>query len=99
MAFIRTDFSPVGAQARAGVVPQVFAYTSPDSLTAIITSGYFPMDSSDPKQNMLGVFSPNDWIHVTHDTGTTTGFAIIFIDNDGRDGNDITINSVNIRAV
>jgi len=98
MSFIRTDFSPVGAQARRGVVPQVFAYTSPDSLATIKASDYFPIDSTDPKNNMLGVFAPNDRIHLTHDTGGTIGFADIFILNDGSDGNPITTNALDINA-
>lgn len=98
MAFIRTDFSPVGAQGRAGVVPQVFAYTSPDTLATIKGSGYFPIDSTDPKLNMLGIFKSQDWIMVTHETGGTIGFAIIFILNDGSDGNPVTTQTVDINA-
>ena len=98
MSFIRTDFSPVGAQARAGVVPQVFAYVSVDNLAAIKTSGYFPINSVDPKLNMLGIFKSTDWINVTHTTGGTIGFAIIFILNDGSDGNAITTQTVDIVA-
>lgn len=98
MSFIRTDFSPVGAQGRAGVVPQVFAYTSPDSLATIKGSDYFPINSTDPKLNMLGVFKSQDWIMVTHDTGGTIAFSIIFILNDGSDGNAITTQAVDINA-
>ena len=94
MSFIRTDFSPVGAQSRAGVVPQVFAYTSPDTLVAIKLPGYFPINSTDPKVNMLGIFKSQDWIMVTHDIG----FAIIFIDNDGSDGNQVTTQALDINA-
>ena len=98
MAFIRTDFSPVGAQARAGVVPQVFAYTSPDTLIAIKASGYFPINSTDPKVNMLGIFKSQDWIMVTSETGGTIAFSIIFILNDGSDGNPITTQALDILA-
>ena len=98
MAFIRTDFSPVGAQGRAGVVPQVFAYTSPDALATIKGSGYFPINSTNPKLNMLGIFKSQDWIMVTHDTGGTIGFSIIFILNDGSDGNPVTTQTVDINA-
>ncbi len=98
MAFIRTDFSTVGAQARAGVVPQIFAYISPDSLATIKASGYFPINSTAPKLNMLGVFKSQDWIMVTHDTGGTIGFSIIFILNDGSDGNPVTTQTVDINA-
>lgn len=96
MSFIRTDFSPVGAQARAGVVPQVFAYISSDLLETIKMSDYFPIDSTTPKLNMLGVFKSNDWIMVTHGIGFS--FSIIFIDNDGSDGNPITTKSDEINA-
>lgn len=97
--FIRTDFSPVGAQARRGVVPQQFAYTSPDALAAIKASGYFPIDNTGGVgNNMLGIFASNDWIHVTHTTGGTIGFAIIFILNDGSDGNPVTTQTVDINA-
>lgn len=97
--FIRTDLSPVGAQGRAGVVPQVFAYTSPDNLAAIKASGYFPIDNSlGIGNNMKGNFSPNDWILVTSETGGTAAFTIIFILNDGTDGNAITTNVLDINA-
>lgn len=99
MAFIRNDFSPVGAQGRAGVVPQVFAYTSKDDLAAIKGSGYFPLENGvTDKNGMLGIFKTNDWIMVTDDTDTSVGFTIIFILNDGSDGNAITINALDINA-
>lgn len=98
MSFIRTDFNPAGAQSRAGVVPQLHAYTSADDLATIKASGYFPISSAVPKLNMLGIFYPNDWIHVTHGTGGVHGFSIIFILNDGRDGNPITTHAVDITA-
>lgn len=96
MAFVRTDFSPVGGQGRAGVVQQVFAYVSTvDSLATIKASGYFPIDSTDPSLNMLGVLSSGDWIMVS---SSSSNFGIIFIDNDGRDGNPITTISTDITA-
>jgi len=89
MAFIRTDLSLVGSQGRAGVVPQVFAYTSPDSLATIMAAAYFPTNPSDPKLNVVGVFKVQDWVMVTHDTGGTPGFSIIVIGTDGSDGGPI----------
>ncbi len=91
MAFIRTDFSPVGAQARAGVVPQLFAYTTLDALAAVIAAAYFPFGAGSQPNSMLGTFKTNDMIMVTYDTGGTPLTAIIFILNDGSDGNDITV--------
>lgn len=68
MSFIRTDFSPVGAQARAGVAPQKFSYTTRDSLATVKANGYFPRDNTITEKNgMLNVFSPNDIISVVHD--------------------------------
>ena len=72
MTFKRTDFSPVGAQARAGVAPQKFSYASTDALSAIKTNGYFPRDNdsiNDPPgiNGMLGVFNPNDIVSVVSD--------------------------------
>lgn len=99
MAFIRTDFSPVGSQGRAGVVPQVFSYTTPDNLAAVKASAYFPLENGvSDKNGMLGVFSTNDIIHVVTETGGTAAFAIIFILNDGSDGNAITTNTLDINA-
>jgi len=99
MAFIRTDFSPVGGQGRAGGVPQVFAYVSTDPLATIKASGYFPITSINPKLNMLGVLKLHDWIMVTHDSEGTPGFTIIFVNNDGSNGAAITIRTVDIQAV
>lgn len=98
MAFIRTDFSPVGAQARAGVVPQLFAYTTPDTLATVKASGYFPQGPTTQPNSMLGVFGPNDMIMVTHETGGTPLTSIIFILNDGSDTNDITTRTDDINS-
>lgn len=68
MSFIRTDFSPVGAQSRAGVAPQKFSYATRDTLAAVKANGYFPKENGSVNKNgMLGVFSPNDIISVVHD--------------------------------
>jgi len=101
--FIRDNFSPLGAQGRARVAPQVFSYLTIDDLSSIKDPDYFPRDSTDPVgNNMLGVFKPNDWImlnwiNIVNPSGPIQ-FRIIFIDNDGRDGNVITTHAVDIRA-
>jgi len=84
MAFLVNNFSPVGANARRGVVPQHFAYTTPDSLATVKTSGYFDEQFSD--------FEPNDWIFVTSSTGGTIAHTIIFIDA-------ITVQVVTIQTI
>lgn len=101
MAFIRKNLSPAGAQARAGVVPQEWTYTHPtDDLDDITGDGYFPqgLTTPDPKDNMLGLFRSNDWINVVSESTGAIGFAIIFIDNDGSDGQDITVHDLKIIA-
>lgn len=95
MDFTRANVSPIGGQSRAGVVPQVFSHVSLDSLAMIKAPGYFPINSTDPKLNMLGVLKPNDWILVHYDD---VFFVIIFILNDGSDGNPITTHAVEIHA-
>lgn len=68
MSFIRTDFSPVGGQARRGASPQKFAYSTRDSLATVKANSYFPRDNDTVDKNgMLGIFSPNDIISVVHD--------------------------------
>jgi len=95
--FIRDDFSPVGAQGRAGVAPQVFSYSTVDDLNTVKNFGYFPINSTDPVgNNMLGVFKNGDWILVSH--GDPVESSIIFINNDGRDGNAITIHFPDIHG-
>ena len=98
MAFDRKNFSTAGAQSRAGVVPQLFSYTSTDSLPTIKAAGYFPITSVDPNSNMLGVFKSNDWINLTYNTDGVTSFSIIFIANDGSNGSDITTFALEINA-
>ena len=41
MALDEKNFSPVGAQARAGSVPSLWTYTTPDTLATIKATGYF----------------------------------------------------------
>jgi hypothetical protein len=41
MAFSKTNFSPIGANAKRGVAPQHFSYKTADSLATVDTSGYF----------------------------------------------------------
>ena len=41
MAFSKTNFSPIGSNAKRGVAPQHFSYKTTDSLATVDTSGYF----------------------------------------------------------
>ena len=41
MAFVRNDFNTIGGQARAGVTPAMYVYTTTDAHTVVDGSGYF----------------------------------------------------------
>ena len=41
MAFVRNDFNTIGGQARAGVTPAMYVYTTTEAHTAVDASGYF----------------------------------------------------------
>ena len=41
MAFVRNDFNTIGGQARAGVTPAMYVYTTTEAHTAVDGSGYF----------------------------------------------------------
>lgn len=41
MAFIRSNFAPIGGQSSRGRAPQIFSYATADAAAAVDTSGYF----------------------------------------------------------
>lgn len=41
MAFIKTNFSPIGSNAKRGIAPQRFSYKTADNRFDVDTSGYF----------------------------------------------------------
>ena len=63
MAFVRNDFNTIGGQARAGVTPAMYVYTTTEAHTAVDASGYFN-DISD-------ILSVGDMIIVHGSTGGT----------------------------
>lgn len=46
MAFSKTNFSPVGANAKRGVASQLFSYRTADAAAVVLASGYFNEISS-----------------------------------------------------
>lgn len=70
MAFVINDFSPIGAQARSGVVPSLYTYTTPDSLATAKGAGYF----NDLRDQ---VYKDDVLITIT-DSGTTAVLTIVF---------------------
>ena len=63
MAFVRNDFNTIGGQARAGVTPAMYVYTTTEAHTAVDASGYFN-DISD-------ILNVGDMIIVHGSTGGT----------------------------
>lgn len=63
MAFVRNDFNTIGGQARAGVTPAMYVYTTTEAHTAVDASGYFN-DVSD-------IVNVGDMIIVHGSTGGT----------------------------
>jgi len=89
MSFIRNDFSPAGAQARRGVVPQMHSYTTPDDLATIKAAGYF--------DEIAGLLARDDWIMTVTDTGATKIYTIIFVAAISGEG-EVSFKSVDISA-
>lgn len=63
MAFARSGWSPLGGQAKAGITPALYVYTSTDAHTAIDASGYF--------NDLSDTLSVGDMIIVHGATGGT----------------------------
>lgn len=76
MAFSKTNFSPIGSNAKRGVAPQHFSYKTADSLATVDTSGYF--------NDLTTMLEVGDVIHVevvdsvaTTTSVTNTGTLIV----------------------
>ena len=67
MAFSKTNFSPVGSNAKRGIAPQKFSYKTTDSLATCATAGYFNTIST-----MLEIGDEIDVIVVNSVTATTS---------------------------
>lgn len=69
MAFSKTNFSPIGSNAKRGVAPQHFSYKTADTLATVDTSGYF--------NDLTTMLEVGDVIHVevVDDVDTTTSVS------------------------
>lgn len=47
MAFARAGWNPIGGQSKKGVAPQLFTYTTTDTVATVNTSAYFNDVSDD----------------------------------------------------
>ena len=63
MAFVRNDFNTIGGQARAGVCPAMYVYTTTEAHTAVDASGYF--------NDLSDILNVGDMIIVHGSTGGT----------------------------
>lgn len=72
MAFVATNFQPIGGQAKAGNAPQMWSYTTTDAAATVDTSGYF--------NDVAGLVKVGDLIYrVTTSAGavSTAGFHAV----------------------
>ena len=63
MAFVRNDFNTIGGQARAGVTPAMYVYTTTEAHTVVDGSGYF--------NDIADILNVGDMIIVHGSTGGT----------------------------
>ena len=76
MAFVRNDFNTIGGQARAGVTPAMYVYTTTEAHTAVDASGYF--------NDLSDILNVGDMIIVHGSTGGTRTVTMhIVVSNDG----------------
>ena len=76
MAFVRNDFNTIGGQARAGVTPAMYVYTTTDAHTVVDGSGYF--------NDLSDILNVGDMIIVHGATGGTRTVTMhIVVSNDG----------------
>lgn len=69
MAFDKTNFQPLGGQAKAGTAPAHYTYATLDSAATVDSSGYF--------NDMALILKPGDVIHrVTWSTAIGTGGTV-----------------------
>ena len=72
MAFARTGWNPIGGQSKKGTAPQMWSYTSVDSIATVNTSAYFNEVNQD--------VSVGDIIFV-HDSNTPTMSIVMVASN------------------
>jgi hypothetical protein len=80
MAFSRTGINPIGGQSKKGTAPQMWTYTSADSIATVNTAGYF--------NDMTNELSVGDVIFV-HDSNTPT-MSIVMVASNASSVVDVT---------
>tara|TARA_R100000951_G_scaffold9115_1_gene8173 strand:- start:13205 stop:13486 length:282 start_codon:yes stop_codon:yes gene_type:complete len=71
MAFSRTGWNPIGGQSKKGSAPQLWSYTSTDSIADANSEGYFNLVSDE--------VSVGDFIYCVTSTGSTAVATIVYV--------------------
>jgi len=71
MAFDKTNFQPIGGQAKAGNAPQMFSYVAPDAdaIAAIDNDNYF--------NDVADIVKVGDVIYVWDSSVPTASFLVV----------------------
>ena len=72
MAYARAGWTPIGGTSKRGSAPQMWSYTTTDSLATMNTEGYFNSVSNEVKVG--------DLIYV-HDSNTPTASLVVVLSN------------------
>ena len=72
MAYARAGWTPIGGTSKRGSAPQMWSYTTTDSLATMNSEGYFNSVSAEVKVG--------DLIYV-HDSNTPTASLVVVLSN------------------
>lgn len=71
MAFARTGWTPIGGQSKKGSAPQIFAYSTSDTIATANTAGYFNEVSDE--------VAVGDMIFVNSSTAGTLVATLVYV--------------------
>jgi hypothetical protein len=71
MAFSRDGWNPIGGQSKKGTAPQIFSYTSTDSVADANTEGYF--------NSVADEVAVGDMIFANTSTGGTLVATLLYV--------------------
>lgn len=72
MAYAEAGLQPIGGQGKAGSAPQMWSYTTTDTIATVNTSGYF--------NSAADLLKVGDLIYV-HDSNTPTATLVVVLSN------------------
>lgn len=71
MAFARTGWTPIGGQSKKGSAPQIFAFSTSDTIATVNTAGYFNEVSDE--------VAVGDMIFVNSSTAGTLVATLVYV--------------------